>query len=101
MTPMSSYDFPPDLLEASSTCKALTDQIAAFPLNDVTLKDGTPLPPRQRETRIYTVAMVEELTKLRAARLEKAEYVVTHGFWGTVPAEDRWKARSALKHSSG
>jgi hypothetical protein len=96
---MPSYDFPPDLLEASSTCKALSEQIAAFPLHDVTLTDGTPLPERRREARIYTVAMAEELAKLRAARLEKATYVVTHPFWKTVEPGDRWAARSALKHA--
>lgn len=99
MDPMS-YTFPSDLLEASSTCKALEEQIAAFPLRVVVREDGTPYEfERRREAAVYTDEMERELAKLRADRLENATAVVTHEFWGEVPADEQWKARSALRHA--
>ena len=94
-----SYDFPSDHREASAACKTLGEQIAAFPMDEVTLADGTPF-PRRRPAEVYTPERAAELKQLRAERLAKATLVVTHDFWGTVPAEDQWKARSALKHDS-
>ncbi|MEW2393086.1 hypothetical protein AB0933_32470 [Streptomyces venezuelae] len=92
-----SFDFPSDLIEASLTCKNLREELEALPVDEVTRADGTPV-ERKRTAKAYTEDEAADVAQMRADRLEAAEFVVTHPFWESVPAEDRMKARAALKH---
>ncbi|MFD0555419.1 hypothetical protein ACFQ0X_44175 [Streptomyces rectiviolaceus] len=74
-------------------------------MDELTLADGTPLAREraaslERPVKAYTDQERAEVDEMRAARLKAAEFVVTHPFWDTVPAEERMKARAALKHHS-
>lgn len=97
MDPMP-YDFPTDLIEASRTSKKLRDKLDALPVDELLLADGTPLQRKLRAVKAYSEEERAEVEKMRAARLAAAELVVTHRFWESVPAEERMRARSALKH---
>lgn len=92
------YDFPTDLIKASRTSKKLREQLDALPVDELLLADGTPLQRKLRAVKAYSEEERAEVEKMRAARLEAAELVVTHRFWESVPAEEQMKARSALKH---
>lgn len=92
-----SFDFPADLIEASLTCKNLREKLDALPVDEVTRTDGTPV-ERKRPAKAYTEEEAAEVARMRAERLAAAEFVVAHPFWESVPAEDRMKARAALKH---
>lgn len=97
------FDFPTDLLEASRTSRNLREKLDALPVDELVLADGTPLVRERaaslgRAVKAYTEQERAEVDEMRAARLKAAEFVVTHPFWETVPAEERMKARSALKH---
>lgn len=77
----------------------LREKLEALPVDGgLQLTDGTPLERKRRAAKAYTAEEAAEIAKLRAARLEAAELVVTHPFWDSVPAADRMKARAALKH---
>ncbi|MEU1134926.1 hypothetical protein ABZ383_34575 [Streptomyces sp. NPDC005900] len=98
-----SFDFPSDLIEASLTCKKLREELEALPVDDgLTLKDETPLvrarAEGRRATKVYTEDDRAHEARLRADLQKAAELVVTHPFWESLPAEDRMKARAALKH---
>lgn len=92
------YNFPADLIAASRTSQKLREQLDELPVDELVLADGTPLQRTLRAEKAYSEEERAEVAQMRAARLEAATLVVTHRFWGSMPAEEQMKARSALKH---
>ncbi|MGW3491923.1 hypothetical protein [Streptomyces sp. NPDC001054] len=102
-------DFPDDLLAAQRDLTAvratLSARLAALP------PSALPMPAWERPDGYWAGARThpaspgwseeerQEVAALRGRERELAAAIVTHELWASLPAEERMRARDALKHA--
>lgn len=109
----ATFDFPADLRKEQLELLELRDEYAAFcktlpwsavPLEGFAKDEPTMGPAGQRKVIFgdspgYTAEQADREQHLRERLILLSTLVGTHPYWGSLPVEDRVKARMTLKHA--